>query len=121
MTEGFDILVKLTTAQSINPNELDRMFKDFSRILGWEPSLRYEPDADLIDITHGHLVVEHGLEQSAVITFLLKPIDKLEPEQSRKIISVSYNNLIDWHLYVERDKVSFIFNRRYPFDPPLRL
>lgn len=120
MTEGFDIILRLTTSRSINPNELDRMFKDFSRILGWEPSSRYEPDPDLKDITNGHLVVEHGLEQSAVITFLLKPIDKLEPDQSRKIVGVSYNNLTDWHLYVEKDKVSFIFNRRYPFEPIVR-
>ena len=116
MTEGFEIILKLTRG-SVSPVEQQRMFKDFSRLLGWEPSDRFEPDEDLQDVTNGHLIVEHGLEQSAVITFLKNSLLTLQPEQSKKILSISYNNLIDWHIYVEAEKASFVFNRRYQPEP----
>jgi len=91
-------------------------------LLRWEPSDRFEPDEDLQDVTNGHLIVEHGLEQSAVITFLKTSLLTLQPEQSKKILSISYNNLIDWHIYiyVEAEKASFVFNRRYQPEPIVR-
>ena len=65
MLVEFEIIRRLTSSR-LSQFEVERTFRDFSRLLGWEPSDRYEPDADLVNITNGHLIVEHGLEQSAV-------------------------------------------------------
>jgi len=116
MANGFDTILQLTT-ETLSSAEKERILIDFSRELGWEPSDRVYPEPDLESITSGHLVVEHGLEQSAVITFLKSPASYLEQQQITQILSISYNNLIDWHIYVEKDKVTYVFNRRYPLQP----
>jgi len=112
MNSDFEIILRLTSG-SISNQEVARLFKDFARVLGWEPSDRLEPDTELRELTNGHLIVDHGLEQSAVITFMKSPVAYLQPEQRKKILSLSYNNLIDWHIYVEQEKASFVFNRQH--------
>jgi hypothetical protein len=68
-------------------------------------------------MSKAHLVVEHGLEPSAVITFLDKTctFSAIQPTDQYSILEISYNNLVDWHLCVEQDRVSFCFNRTRPF------
>jgi len=121
MTTGFDLISRLTSP-TINPLEQGRMVKDFAQLLGWEPSERLDPTPNLQDVTHGHLIVEHGLENSAVITFLISPASQasLSSEQNRQILGISYNNLIDWHIYVERNQVTYIFNRIDPPEPVIQ-
>ena len=47
---------------------LYRELEDFANYLGWYPSDIIEDKND--SITTGHLFVEHGLENSAVISFI---------------------------------------------------
>ncbi|MCL4487786.1 MAG: SAM-dependent methyltransferase [Chloroflexi bacterium] len=115
MDNEFDIILKLTR-DGLSPVEQKRASKDFAVLLGWEPSDQLDPAPSLEDVSNGHLVVEHGLENAAVITFLKTPAASLQPEQTRDILSISYNNLIDWHIYVETDKVTYVFNRKFPPD-----
>lgn len=116
MSDGFEAIIRLTQSE-LPVQEKIRVFKDFSQQLGWVPSERLEPEHKMREITNGHLIVEHGLENSAVITFLINPTShsRLESQQVTKLLEISYNNLVDWHLYVEKDRVTYVFNRT---DPP---
>src|SRR5258708_4273682 len=62
-------LVQLLTTEPVTP---DRRLNDFAVELGWRPSDSLElPTAS--SFATGHLVVEHGLDYAAVITFLQRP------------------------------------------------
>jgi len=115
MANGFEIIARLTS-EPLLPREQSRMLRDFARALGWEPSDQLDPGPELEQVTNGHLIIEHGLENSAVITFLISPatLSTLPPEHTKKILEISYNNLVDWHLYVEPNKVTYVFNRTEP-------
>src|SRR4029079_880272 len=57
-----------------------------------------------------------GLQASAVITFLDQSAraSDLQSEDQYRFLSISYNNLVDWYLYVEVDSVSYFNNRFTP-------
>jgi len=116
MTQEFQIIDKLTQTKIVEFDK-QRYLKDFSRLLGWEPSDKIETIKEIENISNGHIIVEHGLVQSAVITFLTTSFDNLRIEQKQKILTISYNNLIDWHIYVQKDKVYYVYNRRENIDP----
>lgn len=110
MTKEFEIILQLTSKEIVS-QQVERYLKDFSRMLGWEPSDIITVSPSLESVTNGHILVDHGLLQSAVITFLTEPYTKLEEEIRRELLSVSYNNLIDWHINVQYDKAIFVYNR----------
>lgn len=116
MENEFQVVLNLTK-KSVSDNDKERMFKDFAVALGWVPSEFIKPNKDIEDISNGHIIVEHGLLNSAVITFLNSPFLNLSYEKKRNLLELSYNNLIDWHIYVENDKASFVFNRQINPDP----
>ena len=115
---GFEIIHRLTSS-GLPQNGRDRIFKDFAQELGWEPSDKLSPVPDLENLINGHIIVDHGLDNSAVITFLISPTtySSLNSEQIKQVLSISYNNLIDWHIVVEQDRVTYIFNRLDPLEP----
>jgi len=47
-------------------------------------------------------VVEHGLEQTAVISFFKHPCryTDLTVTETQQVLAISYNNLVDWHIQV---------------------
>jgi hypothetical protein len=111
MIDHFGLVQQLTT----EPPRLDRRLNDFAFELGWKPSDRLELPATR-DFATAHLVVEHGLDYTAVITFLQSPnrfVD-LGPSQQRMLASASYNNLIDWHINIDYEYVTFLYNRYRP-------
>lgn len=91
---------------------LIRELESFANYLGWYPSDIVE-DKNKNSVTTGHLFVEHGLDNSAVISFIdtrylynnLNDIDK------QNLLGVSYNNLVDLHISVDRLHVSGTHNR----------
>lgn len=85
---------------------------DFAQMLGWQPSYRLEVPA-VSNLANAHLVVEHGLENTAVITFLRSPrrFADLGLEDRTALLNVSYNNLVDWHIHIQADEATFVFNR----------
>jgi len=75
--------------------------RSFAQELDWIPS--YEvPGTFGLNAIAGHLIVEHGLENAAAISFLKSPARSadLQADQLKSLLAVSYNNLIEWHLIV---------------------
>jgi hypothetical protein len=111
MLDQFDLVTGLTAA-NISDVLRPRLLRDFAREFGWRPSdVLLTPS--LQDYANAHLVVEHGLEFSAVITFLRTPIRfaDLGTIEKKRLFSLSYNNLVDWHLYVQPDEINAVYNR----------
>ena len=88
---------------------------EFARATGWRPSYELE-STDLESIANGHLVLEHGLDNTAVISFLKDSVSFLTLPADERILllSTSYNNLVDWHLFPQRDRLTYVFNRSDP-------
>jgi len=115
MPNAYDLVTDLTT-RVLSQGELHRALNDFSYQLGWRPSYHLIDPPLVNNMVKAHLVVEHGLEPAAVITFLdrTSAFSDLQLTNQYRILEISYNNLVDWHLCVEYDKVSFYFNRTRP-------
>lgn len=72
-------------------------------VLGFAQKAQWSPSDLLTDYPVGsdyafaHLLVEHGLGNAAVLTFLRPPytFESLSPLDQNRLLSVSYNNLID--------------------------
>ena len=112
MASLYDILVQLTGLQ-LPDVERRRYVKDFAHHFGWTPSDNLDDitAAMVGNFANGHLVVEHGLQNTAVISFLKRPFADLGFEERRRLLNISYNNLVDWHIQIEREQVTYIFNR----------
>lgn len=109
MNREYGTLLSLTS-NSITNNGLGRALEDFAHSFGWVPSDILK-DSELDSVANGHLIVEHGLETSAVISFLKRPLRDLSSGEKKRLLSLSYNNLIDWHIHIDSDAVNFIYNR----------
>jgi type I restriction-modification system DNA methylase subunit len=109
MNQIFDTVSALT---SNAPTRLDKslLVQKFARELGWTPSYDLFPgvESDFVNI---HLIVEHGLEDSAVLSFLTVPYNNLNETQRRSLLNISYNNLVDWHIHIDREKATYVYNR----------
>ena len=87
----------------------------FSRGCGWRPN-------DLLDVPGAlpatNLVVEQGLENAAMLSFLPANIrvNDVRDDDRRDILGLSYNSLVDWHIWIDQESVHCFHNR---FDPPV--
>ena len=110
---GSSLVQRLTTEGALW--DFDRQLNDFASELGWRPSDRLSLPF-CRDFSTGHLIVEHGLEYTAVISFLTRPytFSTLSPSQQKLLVGASYNNLIDWGINVDFEGVSFVYNRYRP-------
>ena len=115
MINSYDLVTRLTST-ILSGQERIKMLSDFAYNFGWHPSDSLE-DPFVCDFSNAHLIVEHGLENTAVITFLKSPrrYSDLNYEENKRLLTISYNNLVDWHIYIQPDEVNFIYNR---IDPP---
>lgn len=115
MVDHYDLIQQLTSA-AIGDADPRRRLNDFAVELGWRPSDHLSlPGTE--EFASGHLVVEHGLQNSAIISFLRRPVrfTELDSFRQKKLLNASYNNLIEWHIAIDYDGASFIYNR---VDPP---
>lgn len=89
--------------------------RDFAESLGWHPS--YTVDDLVGSDDRCHLIVEHGLENAAALTFLPAPDrpGSLSDTDLIRILTISYNTLVDSHIILSYDEVLFAHNL---FDPP---
>src|SRR4051812_23840961 len=111
MVNAYDSIIELT-AGALAPSERVRQLNEFATELGWHPSDHADiPSAGDISVTH--LLVEHGLQHTAVLSFLKWPrtYSDLNAEERIRLLSISYNNLVDWHIPIEKDQVSFVYVR----------
>ena len=107
----------LNTIQSLlMPWNGNRSFVDtaanLAEKLGWYPS-------DIIEnkkkgsVATGHLFVEHGLDNPAVISFIDNRYthNLLEYKNQTNILGLSYNNLIDYHITIDNETIRAFHNR----------
>lgn len=115
MMDHYNLVQRLTGQLPIV--DQSRRLNDFAFELGWRPSDRVDIPASN-DFATAHLIVEHGLEYSALISFMRHPnrfID-LSAAQQRVLVGSSYNSLVDWHINVDYEGVAFVYNRYHPPD-----
>ena len=87
----------------------------FSRDFGWRPNdLLHVPGA----LPATNLVVEQGLENAAMLSFLPPDIrvNDVRDGERRDVLGLSYNSLVDWHIWIDQETVHCFHNR---FDPPV--
>src|SRR5713101_7043713 len=126
MARGHDLILRLRDP-SLPAKQRAVALREFAKITGWRPS--FEVDYPPTNKFAGsHLLVEHGLQPITAITFLLAsyPFTQLDPTDQYRLLSISYNNLVDWHCFPDQNGIQIIFNRTRPFtsiyvsiaDPP---
>lgn len=112
MSTGFNLVQQLT-GEELPERHVMRTLSDFAHEFGWNPSDRiYRPNL-YAGVATGHLLVEHGLENSAAISFLRNPhrYSSLNAATRVSLVSLSFNNLVDWHIQVDRKEVTYVYNR----------
>lgn len=108
--KSWEVIEDLTSG-STPPMGFENVTRQFALDFGWRPSY-YIDDVFTNSFSNAHLVIEHGLENAAVITFLKNTkLSELTNTEIKNLLSISYNNLIDWHIIVERSRVSILYNR----------
>ncbi|HRK52764.1 MAG TPA: N-6 DNA methylase [Cyclobacteriaceae bacterium] len=91
--------------------KIHRQLELFARSLGWFPSDIVEESINTP--CTGHIVVEHGLDNTAVISFINSNLHyhDLLTKDKNEILQVSYNNLVDLHIAVDNKTVTAVHNR----------
>jgi len=109
-------IVNRLTRLDLPPDQGRYALREYSQLFGWRPSYYIWDFPGTIEISNGHLVIEHGLENSAVITFLKfgRKFRELCEEEVLDLLAVSYNNLVDWHLLPNPEGMTYVFNRASP-------
>jgi hypothetical protein len=117
MADQSSKLVRDLTDQPIQGTEAIDALRRFASEYGWRPSDQLDQYVGTERFCNGHLVVEHGLDRTAVISFLRAgtPYIDLSVSERRTLLELSYNNLVDWHLFPETAGMRVVFNRT---DPP---
>ncbi|MBM4023840.1 MAG: hypothetical protein FJ280_00310 [Planctomycetes bacterium] len=110
-------LLRDLTDQDIQGIEAIDALRRFASEFGWRPSDQLDRYPGTERFCNGHLVVEHGFDRTAVISFLRTdtPYMDLTVSERRTLLELSYNNLVDWHLLPEGRGMRVVFNRT---DPP---
>jgi type I restriction-modification system DNA methylase subunit len=110
-TDPYTALQYITSA-SITDDQRGVRINDFAIGLGWVPSYKINT-REFISVSSNHLVVEYGMESSAVISFLRPGIeaDALSEATIRQVAVVSYNSLVDNHIILDGSRALFINNR----------
>jgi hypothetical protein len=90
-----DLISELTTRRATKNSSLRSLANTFARDFGWRPS-DYAPAPDE-SVANAHLLVEHGLKNTAVITFLYTPVGRegVTANDIQRLLSFSYNNQPD--------------------------
>jgi hypothetical protein len=118
MREALEAINRLTQP-SLPATERRIALRTFAQINGWRPSYEVEDYPGTAGFANGHLVVEHGLDNSAVLSFLKgsAPFSQLSLADQKKLLAISYNNLVDWHFFPDRTGLTCVYNRSDPTKP----
>jgi methylase of polypeptide subunit release factors len=115
MASATEIVYRLTQA-SLTASERQRSLHDFAEATGWYPSDEIVEYPGTQQYANGHLLVEHGMASTAVISFL-KPesnFSRLASIEKLRLLEISYNNLVDWHLLPDATGLTAVYNRTDP-------
>ncbi len=115
MSTPYDNLSRILNPITSREQRLSAI-RGFATDLHWTPSFEMH-GAFGVTGAEDHLVVEHGLENSAIISFLRSPLRTadLDPIQLRSLLTISFNNLVEWHVFVSETQVRYINNRTEPY------
>jgi hypothetical protein len=115
MSNAYDNLIRILSSTSSTEQRLSAM-RGFASELHWTPSFEMHNSFG-VSGADDHLVVEHGLENSAIISFLKSPLRAadLDPIQLRSLLAISFNNLVEWHIFVSETEVRYINNLTEPY------
>lgn len=110
MVNSLNAVRELTQSWAGKPGIYSKL-ENFAKSLGWYPSDIIEDKNPSSNIA-GHLFVEHGLENSAVISFIkdISSYDRLTTSAQTNLLSVSYNNLVNIHIPVDSARVHGVHN-----------
>ncbi len=105
----------LTSPDSVPKESLRRALLGFAEENGWRPSDQILAYPGTERFARGHILVEHGLTHSAVLSFLRRDItfDDLDRDEKFRVLSISYNNLVDWHCFPNNRGQLVVYNRAY--------
>lgn len=87
--------------------ESKHLVLEFAKQLGWNPSYFIEPSAN--EKSNGYLVIEHGLENSAIISFLNARNEDLTSSEEENLLALSYNNLVNWHITIDERYINYYY------------
>lgn len=110
MSTAYDNFLRIVDAATLPDMKLLAM-RGFAEQLEWTPSYEFRASFG-VEAAGDHLVVEHGLENSAIISFLKAPYraSDLTPAQMRSLLAISYNNLVEWHFFVSQTDIRQVNN-----------
>ncbi len=83
------------------------LIMEFAKELGWNPSYFIEPSA--VEKSNGYLVIEHGLQNSAILSFLKERNEDLTQLEEENLLGLSYNNLVNWHITIDSRYINYYF------------
>lgn len=109
-------LISILTDQDLLSSQKRTMLREYAHQNNWFPSDEIDDYSGTTDFSNGHLLIEHGLDNTAVITFLKKsrPFQHLTYDDKLRLLSISYNNLVDWHLFPDTNGLTYVYNRIEP-------
>ena len=89
MSDSYEIVIRLTQ-ENLPASELHRNLREFASANGWVPADEIDEYPGTKELANGHLLVEHGLTHSAVITFLKvrSPFAHLAPADRQRLLSI---------------------------------
>ena len=109
-------LVYALTDRDIPTGQRRDLTRDFSIEFGWRPNDFIETRSAL---STASIVVEHGLDNAAVLSFLPaeRRLQDIQIDERRSIVGIAYNSLVDWHVWIDRESIEYVYNRTDPIHP----
>ncbi len=92
--------------------------ESFSRYFGWRPN-------DFVEVPNAlpaaNLIVEQGLDNAAMLSFLPshRRLEDIRADEVLGILGLSYNSLVDWHVWIDQESIQYFYNRTDPPGPTL--
>ena len=112
MEHALNYLRRIVDA-NLRPDHRMLNIRGFASDSHWKPfAFAQEP----ADEGHTSILVEHGTDSAALLSFTHSPIQPsaLTEFQIRSMLEVSYNSLVDWHLFASDTEVRLLHNRTIP-------
>ncbi|MEC9067784.1 MAG: N-6 DNA methylase [Pseudomonadota bacterium] len=108
-----DSLSRITSEETPPDVRLVAM-REFAAALSWTPNYELHAPVERASV-YDHLVVHHGLANSAVISFVRghARASDLSASNLRNLLQISYNNMIDWHFFVSQSDAVVLNNLEF--------
>ena len=111
-------LVYALTDRDLPTGQRRDLTREFSIEFGWRPNDFIETRSAL---STSSIVVEHGLDNAAVLSFLPaeRRLRDIQIDERRSIAGIAYNSLVDWHVWIDRESIEYVYNRTDPIRPTI--